>query len=146
MQAQSAEESFRSFLEQMEEATNRFVNGDPSLWKELCSHREDVTIYGGWGAYEKGWEQVGPRYEWAAARFIAGQVAVEYIATGVSGDLAYTMALERSTVRLAGAEERAPMVLRVTHIFRREEGVWKLLHRHADPLMGITPPAAVLQQ
>jgi hypothetical protein len=36
------------------------------------------------------------------------------------------------------------MSLRVTHLFRRERGEWKLLHRQADPLMSKTEPAAVL--
>jgi len=40
--------------------------------KALWSHAADVTIFGGWGAYEQGWEQVGPRLDWAAARFRGG--------------------------------------------------------------------------
>jgi len=38
------------------------------------------------------------------------------------------------------------MVLRVTHVFRRDAGAWRLVHRHADPLVNTTAPAAVLQQ
>jgi ketosteroid isomerase-like protein len=37
------------------------------------------------------------------------------------------------------------MSLGVTHLFRKEQGEWKLLHRHADPLMSKTAPAAVLR-
>jgi hypothetical protein len=50
------EESFRQFLRQVEEATNRVLNGDATLWKQLCSHREDATIYGGWDGFEKAWK------------------------------------------------------------------------------------------
>ena len=103
---------------------------------------------GAWGAYEMGWDEVGPRYDWAAARFgeSGAEVEVEYLSSGVSGDLAYTVAIERSEVRLVDQDRPAPMVLRVTHIFRKEDGVWKLVHRHADPLMGKTAPATVLQK
>jgi ketosteroid isomerase-like protein len=64
----------------------------------------------------------------------------------VSGDLAYTVAIERSEVRVAGQDKPAPMALRVTHIFRKEDGAWKLVHRHADPLMNKTAPGAVLEK
>ena len=38
------------------------------------------------------------------------------------------------------------MALRTNHIFRKEEGAWKLVLRHADPLIAKTAPAAVLQR
>jgi ketosteroid isomerase-like protein len=140
--------SLRSFLPRFEEGTERFINGDPALWKQNASHRDDVTLMGGWGDFKKGWHEVGPHYDWAAARFkeSGAKLQVEYISTEVSGDLAYTVAIERSEVSLADQDQPAPMVLRVTHIFRKEGGVWKLVHRHADPLMGKTAPATVLQK
>jgi len=48
-------------------------------------------------------------------------------------------------VRLADAPGTAPMTLRVTHAFRKEDGRWRLLHRHADPLVETTAPASVLK-
>jgi ketosteroid isomerase-like protein len=138
----------QAFLPKFEEGISRFINGDPGLWKEQASRRPDATIMGAWGAYEKGWDEVGPRYDWAAARFTnnGAKVKIEYLSSGVSGDLAYTVAIESSEVRLAGQDKPSAMPLRVTHIFRKENGGWKLLHRHADPLMGKTAPNAVLQK
>jgi ketosteroid isomerase-like protein len=135
-------------LPPFEAATSRFLNGDPTRWKPQASRRDDVTLMGAWGAYEQGWNAVGPRYEWAAARLrdSGATVMVEYLASGVSGDLAYTVAIERSEVRPVDQDTPAPMALRVTHIFQQEDGVWTLVHRHADPLMGKTAPATVLQQ
>lgn len=145
MNTQPTETSFRQFLEQMDEATSRFLNGDTSLWKQLCSRADDATIFGGWGGFEQGWARLDPKYTWAAARFATGELAIEYLVTNVSGNLAYSVALERSRVRLID-QTAAPMVLRVTQLYRYEEGGWKLLHRHADPLMEIMTPAAVLQK
>ena len=139
--------SFEQFLPQFERGIGRFLNGDPTLWKQNASQSPDATIMGAWGAYEKGWSEASPRYDWAAARFKdnGATVKVEYLSSGVSGDLAYTVAIERSRVRIAGQEQPAIMSLRATHLFRKENGEWKMLHRHADPLTGKTSPAAVLE-
>jgi ketosteroid isomerase-like protein len=140
--------SFPPFLRQFEEGIRRFVNGDAQSWKRHASQREDVTIMGAWGAYEKGWNEVAARYDWAAARFKdSGAIPkFEYLASGVSGDLAYTVTIERSEVRVVGQDTPASMPLRVTHIFRKENGEWKLIHRHADPLMDKTAPTTVLKK
>jgi ketosteroid isomerase-like protein len=137
---------FQTFLTKFEVATRSFLNGDAAPWKQIASHGNDVTIMGAWGAYEKGWGEVGARYDWAVRRFVpsGAQMQVEYLASGESGDLAYTVAIERSTVRVIGEEKPASMSLRVTHLFRKEKGEWRLIHRHADPLMGKTAPAATL--
>ena len=50
---------------------------------------------------------------------------------GASGDLAYTVGYEHITVSMDGASV-APLTLRVTHLYRREDGEWKTVHRHAD--------------
>jgi ketosteroid isomerase-like protein len=107
-----------------------------------------VTLFGGWGTYERGWKGVGSRYDWAVQRFLdsGATLKVEYVSTGVSGDLAYTVAIERSTVRVAGEDKSSQMALRVTHLFRRENGKWRMIHRHADPLMDTTSAATVLQK
>jgi ketosteroid isomerase-like protein len=62
-----------------------------------------------------------------------------------SGDLGYTVSVERGTARLPGQTEPVPMVLRVTHVHRRIDGRWRVVHRHADPITDKTPPEAVLQ-
>ena len=139
---------FRSFLREFERGIGQFINGEPALWKQNASHRDDVTIMGAWGAFEKGWSEADRRYDWAAARFQnSGAVPdIEYIASGVSGDLAYTVSIERSAVRVVGQSGTAAMPLRVTHLFRKEDGAWKLIHRHADPLMDKTAPDTVLKK
>ena len=147
MPTEPADKSFCQFLLQFEAATTRFINGDATLWKQHASHRDDATIMGAWGAYEQGWNEAGPRYDWAAARFreSGARVEVEYLASGVSGDLAYTVTNERSEALLVGQNKAAQMALRVTHVFRKEDEEWKLIHRHADPLMEKTAADTVLQ-
>jgi ketosteroid isomerase-like protein len=72
-------------------------------------------------------------------------MSVERLATGVSGDLGYSVWLEHSEVRVPGRDAPAPITLRVTHIFRREECAWRLVHRHGDPIVEKTEMTAVLR-
>jgi ketosteroid isomerase-like protein len=84
----------------------------------------------------RGWEEVGARYEAVAARRTPGSASATFklLASGVSGELAYVVSLERNLIRAAGSNEQRPIFARVTHILRREEGQWRLLHRHMDHL------------
>jgi hypothetical protein len=77
--------SLRPFLSQFEAGINGFINGDPTLWKQQASRRDDVTILGGWGAYKKGWTEANSQYDWAVSSFkeSGAKVNVEYLIEGV---------------------------------------------------------------
>jgi ketosteroid isomerase-like protein len=132
-------------LDQVKAAVRQFATGDPSAYKACWSQADDVTICGGWGAYERGWEQVGPRIDWAAARWRGGHTDFVPLALAASGDLAYTVWIEQGDARLEGLDEFRPIALRVTNIYRREGNTWKIIHRHADALMDKIAATAVLQ-
>ena len=51
-------------------------------------------------------------------------------------------ASERRAVRFGDTVATAPMTLRVTYVFRREAGRWKLLRRLAGPLVDATAAAS----
>jgi ketosteroid isomerase-like protein len=129
----SAADDFHQTVEQVEAASSHFITGDAEPMKALYSHTDDVTIFGAWGPHEQGWEQIGPRLDWAAARFRGGKIA-------------YTVGIERGEMRVAGRDELSPMDLRVTLIYRWENGTWKLIHRHADPITTVQAPESVIQQ
>jgi ketosteroid isomerase-like protein len=57
---------------------------------------------------------------------------VDHTVVYASGDLAYTVGCERGEVVVDDEGTRRPMVIRVTHIYRRFGEDWKLVHRHAD--------------
>ena len=140
-----ADSSFRAFLPQWEKAQSGFINGDPTLWKQNASHRDDATILGAFGGHEKGWNEVSARNDWASSQFkdSGATQKIEYLNTAVSGALAFTVTIERQQqVRMGDQEKPAPRALRVTQIFRKEDGAWKLLHRHADPLVERLRPEA----
>jgi ketosteroid isomerase-like protein len=64
----------------------------------------------------------------------------------VTRELAYTVWIERVKVKMGGMEDFAPSALRVTMIFRPEDGAWKVVHRHADPITTAQPAESVIQQ
>ncbi|MGH2460205.1 MAG: YybH family protein, partial [Chloroflexota bacterium] len=120
------------------EATQHFLQGDAAGWKAVWSHDDDVTLFGGRGAYERGWAQLAPRFDWIAATYAESRdFASENISTVVGADLAYAVGIERSRMRFQGREDFGPVVLRVTHIYRRGDDGWKLVHRHADSLVEV---------
>ena len=105
--------------------------GRPEPFKALWSHAGDVVIMGGFGGYERGWEQVSARLEWASKGLAATDRSEENIVTVVGEDLGYTVDLEHMT-RHVGGQPR-PLTLRCTQAYRRENGEWKVvLHGARD--------------
>ncbi len=106
--------------------------GDPAPRYAMWSHDDPVTLYGAAMA-GVGWEQVGGVFEHIAARFSNCESCEwEVVAAGVSRDLGYIVAIERTTCSV-GDSPPSPYALRSTTVLRREAGEWKVAHRHADP-------------
>jgi hypothetical protein len=137
--------NFQPTIELVQAAIRQFATGDAHAYKAAWSQADDVTICGGWGAYERGWQQVGPRLDWAAARWRGGHTDFLPLALGTSGDLVYSIWIEQGDALMEGMDDFRPIALRVTHLFRREDNTWKIIHRHADALINKTAPDAVLQ-
>jgi ketosteroid isomerase-like protein len=120
------------FISRCQRALGDLVEGRPGPFKALWSHAGDVVIMGAFGGCERGWEQVSARLDWAAAGIKATDRAAENVVTVVGDDLAYTVDLEHMT-RHAG-DQPQPRTLRCTQAYRRENGEWKVILRHADEL------------
>src|ERR671916_1070026 len=136
---------FARFLQQYEAANSAFVNGDPSPWLSITTEKDPASIFGGFGGLgDAGVAKVRQRYLLAANAFrpSGAQVDFEYLVKDVQGRLAYTVAIERSNVLYAGQTERRPQILRVTMLFRRDHGAWKIIHRHADTMLDLQLPTA----
>jgi ketosteroid isomerase-like protein len=63
-----------------------------------------------------------------------------------SGDLGFIVEIERARVKVGGRTDLSPVHLRVTTIFRREDGEWRILHRHADPIVTPRPIESLLER
>jgi ketosteroid isomerase-like protein len=134
-------------VEQYHLALGEIVKGNPEPLKMVYSHREDVTLANPFGPPVRGWEQAAATMERAASNYRDGEiVGFENVAKYVTPEFAYIVEVERYKAKVGGGEELAPIALRVTSIFRPEEGTWKVVHRHADPITTARPPESVIQQ
>ena len=120
------------FVSRCQEALGDLVEGRSESFKAMWSHADDVVIMGAFGGYERGWELVSARLDWAAQGIRATDRVAENVVTVVEGNLAYTVDLEHMT-RHAG-DHPQPRTLRCTQAYRRENGEWKVVLRHADEL------------
>jgi ketosteroid isomerase-like protein len=119
-------------MPRLHQAETALHNGDAGPRMAMWSHDDGVTLFGGvMGG--SGWAEIEPIFQRLGAAFShCPSFDNEVIAAAASDDLAYTVAFEHTTASVHG---RPPVayVLRVTTVFHREDGEWKVVHRHADP-------------
>ena len=136
-----------SAIEQSHAALGAILKGDPSLYKALYSRAEDVTLGNPFGPYARGRQQVEATLEGAASHYRDGEgTGVELVAKYVSDGLACVVEVERGRTKVGGAEELVAVAVRVTSLFRLEQGAWKLVHRHADPITTPRPASSVISR
>jgi ketosteroid isomerase-like protein len=123
------------------EAEKALGNGDPEPQLAMWSTQEPVTIFGA-GRTTIGPEEARQAFHWLATRVSnLTDYRFELVAASASGDLAYTLGYEHFSLSLDGGPVQ-PHTLRVTQVYRREDGEWKVVHLHADaPPTGQPPPA-----
>ena len=124
-------ETLTDVLSREQSAGAAFYLGDPEPYKALWSRGADVSLFGAFGPCKKGWHQVGKTVDWVAGRYREGAVTTEYEVVHEGADLAYTVGYEIGDLALDGAPVTRQR-LRVTQIYRREDGQWRLIHRHGD--------------
>ena len=143
----SAVEDVDQLIERFNLAQGELVRGNAESANELFSSRDDVTLANPYGPPAHGWDEVAAAGERAASQFRDGEVSsIEEVAKYVTPKLAYLVEMERYEAKLGGREDVAPVALRVTSIFRPEEGTWKVVHRHADPITTPRPAESVIQE
>jgi ketosteroid isomerase-like protein len=111
-------------------------DGDVGPRLALWTRTDPVTLFGAAVVCESGWENLHRTFGMVASWFSnCTSYEFELVAAGASGDLAYTVGLEHTSATVEG--EPRTYTLRVTHVYRREDGAWRIVHRHGD-----APPVA----
>lgn len=127
----ATEEFLDAMLPRQLAAERALCNGDAGPRRGTWSHHDPVTIFGAGVVLRSGWAEVEATARGLAERFTALHAyELDLVAAGASGDLAYTVGFEHKTVVV---EDRpVTYTLRVTHVYRREDGEWRIVHRHGD--------------
>ena len=126
----SAEDEVRRASGQFYAALNRMVNGDAGPLAEIWSHGVAVTTMHPIGGREVGWDKVRDAWEQVAKLASDGQVRLGDQLIQVVGDMAYELGTEQGQAKLGG--QQVSIEHRVTNIYRRESGAWKIVHHHTD--------------
>lgn len=115
-----SDRSWDAAMTELEVAQRAFMNGSATGLQALYSHGGDVTVLGGFGGFERGWAEVGPRLAWAASHFHGGEYSQQNISMTIGQDVACLVCLERWARNAQDGQRLPPMELRVTQIFRLE--------------------------
>jgi len=130
--SETIDPGFTSARERVRDALAAIRSGDPQPYIDTWADIDDVTLFGAWGPIEKGHQRLADTFRWVGSRFNGGgDIEVQDVVAVSSGDLAYTVGFERGDVATDGGVAQ-PMTIRVTQVYRRVDGEWRLVHRHAD--------------
>ena len=106
------------------------TRSDTEPFLELWSHSPDASIMAAVGGYHVGFDEVSNLLRWVSQRLRSDTYSARTLLTHTGEDFAASVEVENYTTSGDGPD----MTLRVTHVYRKEDGGWKLLHRHAEQL------------
>jgi len=117
-----------------EDATKALMRGDMDRYLALTPHARGYTLHRPFGGPAASFEERSESLKEAASYFKNGDAKIELTHAHAWGDTIVLVMIERQHGEVGGLPDQ-DWPLRVTQVFRREEGEWRLVHRHADPLV-----------
>ncbi|MRX43306.1 nuclear transport factor 2 family protein [Agromyces kandeliae] len=115
------------------EAERALHGGDAAPRRAVWSRVEPVSVLGAW-RNAIGLKEVDELFDFLESSFSdCARFEIELLAADVVGDAAYSVALEHTEVAVDGAPRA--YTLRVTQVYRREQGAWRVAHRHGDTVV-----------
>jgi ketosteroid isomerase-like protein len=148
-----ADRDLNAVIDSFRDALRVYVRGDSEPVAGFFSQREDVTLANPLGPPRRGPSDVMKGIVEGAANFKEGGAVrfeevssdFEEVARHATPELGYVVQIERHEGRVANRDDSIVIALRVTMIFRPEDGVWKIVHRHADPITTVRPITTTIQ-
>ena len=114
------------------EAEFALHDGDPAPRRAIWSRTEPVSVLGAW-RNAGGQREIDELFTALGKSFSdCTSYEFELLAYDVIGDMAYTAGLEHTSASVDG--QPRTYTLRATQVYRREDGAWRVAHRHGDTL------------
>ena len=126
----STEDEIRKASEQFYAGLNRMGNGEAGALSDIWSHGAGVTTMHPIGGRQVGWDAVKESFDGVAKVSSDAKIGLKDQLIQVVGDMAYEVGIEHGQFKMAG--HPVSLEHRVTNIYRREAGGWKLVHHHTD--------------
>lgn len=126
----STEDDVRKASTQFYAALSSMIDGDAAPLGGIWSHSATVTTMHPIGGRQVGWDEVRGSFEQVAGIASGGHAELRDQSIQVAGDMAYEVGVESGQVTIAG--EQVDIEQRVTNVYRREAGQWRIVHHHTD--------------
>ncbi len=137
------ESDVRKASEQFYAALNRMGNGEKGVMAAVWSHAPSVTAMHPIGGLTAGWDAVSDSFDQVAGMAADARISLRDQVLQVHGDIAYEVGVEQGEFKMGGIPIR--LEHRVTNIYRREGGEWKVVHHHTDTSPGMLDALTRLQ-
>lgn len=121
-------------LSDVERAADAYVRGDMDEYLRLVHHAPGFTLLAPYGGPATRHEDRAAEIRSNDALFGGGEATLEHVEAHTWGDTVVLAMIERQHGRLRDLPDQE-WPLRVTHVYRRDGDEWRLVHRHADPLV-----------
>jgi uncharacterized protein (TIGR02246 family) len=132
-------------ISESHEALRLILNGDPSGYAALFADREDITLGNPFGPFGRGRAEVLKTLSNAATKYTDGSViAVDRVAVYGDDKFVCLVEIEHDRAKLGTSTEFSEFAARVTSLYDKIDGHWKLVHRHADPITNYRPAESML--
>ena len=139
-------EGLAAVIEESHRAVDAFMRGDPVPLQALFSQRDDVCLANPFGPAQRGWSQVRDTMARAAANYRDGRaVGFDSIAEHLTPELSCIHEVEKFEAKVGGSDETTQFALRCTSVLRLEDGRWRIVLRHADPITAARSAESVIQ-
>lgn len=134
MRESLSDQTMQAFLVRAEEAADAYVRSDMQRYVELTPHAESFTLLPPYGGPAGRHTNRDAELRQSPDFIRDGSARLEQVEVHAWGDTLVVAMIERQHGRLDGRPDQ-DLSLRVTHVYRRERDIWRLVHRHADPLV-----------
>jgi len=109
---------------------NRMANGEKDTLAVTWSNNGSATAMHPIGGREVGWKAVEGSFNQVAHLASEGKIELKDQLIQVLGEAAYEVGIEKAQFKLAGQKVKSEH--RVTNIYKKENGTWKMVHHHTD--------------